>query len=270
MLHVIGRRNPALEIILTPARVQGDGAAKEIADAIRLLNEFGALDLILVTRGGGSLEDLWAFNEEAVARAIFESAIPVVSAVGHEIDFTIADFVADVRAATPSVAAELITEDVFASREFVADASGLLERAARRGLESATESFSQLGARLARLHPRRKLDDSFQRLDDLQSGLLRGLKTAAHSRTLVLENLAGRFLRARPSHKLKLRREALRQLEKRLNILGPEQVLARGYSITTDAATGQVLRDAAKIKAGQKLKTRLKRGEIFSRAETGD
>jgi exodeoxyribonuclease VII large subunit len=117
------------------------------------------------------------------------------------------------------------------------------------------------------LHPRRKLDDSLQRLDDLQSGLLRGLKTATHSRELILQNVAGRFLRAKPSLALKTRRETLRQLEKRLNSLGPEQVLARGYSITTDAATGKVLRDAAKIKAGQKMKTRLQRGEFSSRAE---
>ena len=114
VLHVIQRRNPGLEIIFVPCRVQGEGAAAEVAAAIRLLNEFNsalrtphsALDLILLTRGGGSLEDLWAFNEEIVARAIFESALPVVSAVGHEIDFTISDFVADVRAATPSAAAE--------------------------------------------------------------------------------------------------------------------------------------------------------------------
>jgi exodeoxyribonuclease VII large subunit len=273
VLHVVQRRNPALEIILAPCRVQGDGAAAEIAEAIRLLNEFVirhsslAIDLILLTRGGGSLEDLWAFNKEPVARAIFESAVPVVSAVGHEIDFTIADFVADVRAATPSAAAEIITEGVFASREFVSDAPALLQRAARRGLASAADNFSQLGGRLARLHPRRKLDESMQRLDDLQSGLLRGLKTAARSRGLVLENLAGRFLRAKPSLALKARRETLRQLEKRLNALGPEQVLARGYSITSDMATGKVLRDAAKVKAGQKLKTRLAKGEIKSAAE---
>jgi exodeoxyribonuclease VII large subunit len=276
VLHVVQRRNPALEIILVPARVQGDGAAREIAEAIRLLNEFGirnsefGIDLILITRGGGSLEDLWAFNEEALARAIFESAAPVVSAVGHEIDFTIADFVADVRAATPSAAAEIITEDVFASREFVGDAPALLQRAARRGLESAAENFSQLGGRLARLHPRRRLDDSLQRLDDLQAGLLRGLKTAVRSRGLVLENLAGRFLRAKPALALKARRDSLHQLEKRLNSLGPEQVLARGYSITTDAATGKVLHDAAKVKAGQKLKTRLAKGEVFSRTESVD
>ena len=290
VLHVIQRRNPALEIILAPCRVQGEGAAAEIAAGIRLLNEFQpgvqgprskvapggttldfgleALDLILVTRGGGSLEDLWAFNEEIVARAIFESALPVVSAVGHEIDFTIADFVADVRAATPSVAAELITEGVFASREFVRDAPLRLRQLARRKLERETENFASLAGRLSRVHPRRKLDESFQRLDDLQSDLLRNLKTAARARALVFENLAGRFLRAKPSHPLQRRCEALRQLEKRLNALGPEQVLARGYSITTDAATGKVLRDAANVAPGQRLKTRLAQGGVVSRVET--
>ena len=274
VLHVIQRRNPALEIILAPARVQGSGAAEEIAEAIRLLNDFSRgsetnvetnLDLILITRGGGSLEDLWAFNEEVVARAIFESDIPVVSAVGHEIDFTIADFVADLRAATPSAAAEIITGNFVASREFIIQAPSLLRRAARRGLASAAENFDSLAARLVRLHPRRRLDESMQRLDDLQSSLLRHLKSAARTRRLVLENATGRFIRAKPSHWIKLRREALRQLERRLNSLGPEQVLARGYSITMDAATGKVLRDAAKVTAGQKLKTRLKKGEVSSR-----
>jgi exodeoxyribonuclease VII large subunit len=273
VLHVIQRRHPALEIVLAPCRVQGDGAAKEIAEAIRTLNELNQqpatsnLELILVTRGGGSLEDLWAFNEEAVARAIFESAIPVVSAIGHEIDFTIADFVADFRAATPSAAAEIITAEVFASREFVAGATAWLQRAARRRLDHEIDRFDAVAGRLSRLHPRRRLNDSLQRLDDLQSGLLRNLKYAARSRTQKLEHLAGRFLRARPAFALKTRRETLRQLEKRLNALGPEQVLARGYSITTDAATGKVLRDAGMVAAGQKVKTRLTAGEFSSRVE---
>jgi exodeoxyribonuclease VII large subunit len=273
VLHVVQRRNPALEIILAPCRVQGDGAAEEIAEAVKLLNCYNVkskadstnLDLILVTRGGGSLEDLWAFNKEIVARAIFESAIPIVSAVGHEIDFTIADFVADVRAATPSAAAEIITEDVFASRELISDAMNLMRLRVRRRMRIESENFASLAGRLSRLHPRRKLDDSLQRLDDLQSGLLRNLKSASRSRNLLLQNLAGRFLRAKPSLALKMRRGNLRQLEKRLNSLGPEQVLARGYSITTDAASGKVLRDAATVEAGQKLKTRLAKGEIFSR-----
>jgi exodeoxyribonuclease VII large subunit len=283
VLHVVQRRNPSLAIILAPCRVQGQGAAEEIAEAIELLNEFNkagslrgddrtaqravptnGLDLILVTRGGGSLEDLWAFNEEVVARAMFESAIPVVSAVGHEIDFTIADFVADMRAATPSAAAEIITEGVFASRQLVAS----------------------LTQRMARMHPRRQLNEHLQRLDDLQTGLLRQTKQGVNERFVTWRNLASRLRQVRPKQFLKQRREVLKvsqrrlhelaqakvkncktslaATESRLRLLGPEQVLARGYSITLDAATGNVLRDAKKVKGGQKLKTRLNSGEIFS------
>jgi len=297
VLHVVQRRNPGLEIILAPCRVQGEGAAAEIAAAIRLLNEFNsaldsrpsALDLILVTRGGGSLEDLWAFNEEVVARAIFESAIPVVSAVGHEIDFTISDFVADVRAATPSAAAEIITEGVFASREFVAEAPALLRRRIRQRLEGAMEDFEQFRGRMARLHPRRRLNESLQRLDDSQSGLWRCAKQVTRERAVAWRNLTDRLLRVRPAQLLNERRESLvtsrrrlfelaqghlrngrnrfETMEARLRLLGPEQVLARGYSITMDAATDKVLRNAAEVKAGQRLKTRLKQGEILSRTE---
>src|ERR1039458_5106177 len=292
VLHVVQRRNPGLEIILAPCRVQGEGAAEEIAAAIKLLNEFseggaprrpdletqkelgsrGArpserLDLILVTRGGGSLEDLWAFNEEVVARAIFESAIPVVSAVGHEIDFTIGDFVADVRAATPSAAAEIITEGVFASRQLVVD----------------------LTQRMARAHPRRRMNELLQRLDDLQAGLLRCTRQGTKERQVAWQNLAERLSRVRPAQLLRQRRESLvvsrRRLheltqvhlrnwknrfgatESRLRLLGPEQVLSRGYSITMDAATGKVLRAAKDVKVGQHLKTRLKAGEVLSKVD---
>jgi exodeoxyribonuclease VII large subunit len=288
VLHVVRRRNPGLEIILAPCRVQGEGAAKEIAAAIRLLNEFSVgqasrlspseksqrqagslsyIDLILVTRGGGSLEDLWAFNEEVVARSIFESAIPVVSAVGHEIDFTISDFVADVRAATPSAAAEIITEGVFASRQFV---EGLVRR-------------------MMQAHPRKRLDESVQRLDDLQISLLRCGKQGVRERQVACQNLVARLRQVRPKQLLKQRRELLkvnrqrlRELarvrfrdlknglaatESRLRLLGPEQVLSRGYSITMDAASGKVLRDAAQVKTGQRLKTRLQKGEVSSHAE---
>ena len=275
VLHVVQRRNPGLEIILAPCRVQGQGAAEEIAAAIRLLNEFNlspvtrhsSLDLILITRGGGSLEDLWAFNEEAVARAIFESAVPVVSAVGHEIDFTISDFVADVRAATPSAAAEIITEGVFASRQLV----------------------GSLTQRMVRMHPRRQLNEHLQRLDDLQTDLQRQTRQDVNARLVSWKNLVSRLRQLRPKELLRQRREFLAATQKRLHdltrvqfkdckssllatesrlrLLGPEQVLARGYSITLDAATGKVLRDAAQVKAGQRLKTRLKNGEVTSRAE---
>ncbi len=295
VLHVIQRRNPALEIILAPCRVQGEGAAREIAGAIRSLNEFNAalrtphpaLDLILITRGGGSLEDLWAFNEEAVARAIFESAIPVVSAVGHEIDFTISDFVADFRAATPSAAAEIITEGVFASREFVAGAMATMNFCARQALARAREDFENISHRATRVHPQRWLDEQAQRLDDLFSTLVRCAKQGTRERRVAAHNLTARVLRVRPTQLVKQRRDELqlatRQLREqgrhqltnarnlfatqdaRLRLLGPEQVLSRGYSITTDATTGEILRDAKRVQAGQRLRTRLKSGEVVSR-----
>jgi exodeoxyribonuclease VII large subunit len=301
VLHVIARRQPGLEIIFVPCRVQGDGAALEVARAVRLLNDFSAsgaeqvrkresekvreaseapshfltlslshphkLDLILVTRGGGSLEDLWAFNEEAVARAIFESAVPVVSAVGHEIDFTIADFVADLRAATPSAAAELITEGAFASREFVADASARLRQLARQHLNTAEERFAQVRHRLALAHPRRRMQEWAQRLDEAGAALAREAKSHVRERQHRFRQAALRLQRLKPTTQLALRREQLSTLTSRLRLLSPESVLSRGYSITTDAATGSVLRDAQRAQPGQTLRTRLHRGEVWSRVE---
>ncbi len=297
VLHVIRRRNPGLEIILAPCRVQGDGAAREIAAAIKLLNEFNSsfdirhsqLDLILITRGGGSLEDLWAFNEEVVARAIFDSTLPVVSAVGHEIDFTISDFVADLRAATPSAAAEIITEGVFSSCEFVGEAARRIRQLADRQLEGKADELGQINGRLARVHPRRRLNDWLQQLDDLHASLLRCTTQGARQQRQTLQNFSERLMRVRPAqfvkqrrevfeqeksrlkeqmrHRLRERKDRLKALSARLRLLGPEQVLARGYSITMDATTGEVLRDAAKIKRGAGLKTRLKKGEVSSRVE---
>jgi exodeoxyribonuclease VII large subunit len=295
VLHVIARRYAGLEIVLAPCRVQGDGAAAEISGAIRLLNEAAVrnpahgVDLILVTRGGGSLEDLWAFNEEVLARAVFESTIPIVSAVGHEIDFTICDFVADFRAATPSAAAELITEHFFASRDFVGAAPGMLRQQLLRRMTRALEYFEDATARLQRAHPRRRLNEWLQRLDDLQNGMRRNVKSGVRERAGAARNASGRLARLRPAHVVAQRRElfqaqvrllqdlakanlrekqnTLANLIARLRLLGPEQVLARGYSITTDAVTGKVLRDAATVKAGQRLRTRVKIGEVRSIAE---
>lgn len=292
VLHVIERRQPSLEIVLAPCRVQGDGAAAEIAAAIRLLNEWSApaetrrLDLILVTRGGGSLEDLWAFNEEAVARAIFESALPVVSAVGHEIDFSISDFVADLRAATPSAAAELITEGPFASRQFVADAARRLRQLVRQHIEIDRDVLLQLAQRLVRLHPRRQLREKSQMVDDLQNALLRCVRQGWRDQRTKWQTLQQRLARVKPAVVLALRRQALRDLERRLRdhsrqdlkrkqasleplearlrLLSPDNVLARGYSITTDEATGKVLRAASETQPGQRLKTKLKSGEVRS------
>lgn len=349
ILHVVERRNPSLEIILAPCRVQGQGAAEEIAAAVRLLNDFSkgsikkaelrkrrqaeqsairnpqseislpltpalspkggegeetavsaasdsalrtphsALDLILVTRGGGSLEDLWAFNEEVVARAIFESELPVVSAVGHEIDFTISDFVADLRAATPSAAAEIITEGVYSSCQFLSEAAGRLRQLARQRLEDKEYEYLQAQQRLMRVHPRRRLNDWLQRLDDLQGSLWRCARQGTRSQQVAWRHLVERLSRLRPRQILEQRRMLLEQtrrrlqeltirqmdakgnrfltVEKHLRLLGPEQVLARGYSITMDDETGKVIRSADEVKPGQRLRTRLKRGEVRSGVE---
>ncbi|MGA2541755.1 MAG: exodeoxyribonuclease VII large subunit [Verrucomicrobiota bacterium] len=291
ILHVMQRRNPTVEIILAPCAVQGAGAAAEIAAAIALLNEWSQkspapLDLILVTRGGGSLEDLWAFNEEAVARAIFHSALPVVSAVGHEIDFTISDFVADLRAATPSAAAEVLTEGVFAGARRVAQVPAQLGERVRRRLLGERRHFEQLTRRLQTVHPRRQLHERRQQADELQLAVSRCARRQLQKLRQAWQTRRERLARLRPGRMLALRREwlqgrqrrlggqallllqNLRQraaaLAARLQLLGPEQVLARGYSITLDAATGRILRAAAETAPGQKLKTRLKTGEVSS------
>jgi exodeoxyribonuclease VII large subunit len=291
VLHVMQRRNPAVEIILTPCAVQGAGAAAEIAAAIALLNEWSRqspapLDLILLTRGGGSLEDLWAFNEEAVARAIFHSALPVVSAVGHEIDFTISDFVADLRAATPSAAAELLTEDVFSGAHRMAQFPAQLGEKVRRRLLAERRRFEQLARRLQALHPRRQLNERRQRTDELQLAVSRRARRSLQKLRQAWQAGRERLARVRPSRMIALRRENLAAQQRRLDaqvrlrlenlrrqtaslvarlqLLGPEQVLSRGYSITRDAATGRILRAAAETAPGQKLLTRLKTGEVTS------
>jgi len=295
VLHVVGRRFAGLPVVVAPARVQGQGAAREIAEGIRLLNAWAAagaeLDVILVTRGGGSLEDLWAFNEEVLARAIADSALPVVSAVGHEIDFTISDFVADLRAATPSAAAELLTAGYVASRERVGELSVRMPRWVRSLLAGTAESVGDLQRRLGRMHPRRRLEEHAQRMDDLGESLRAGVVRALRERRRHGGVLGQRLMAARPSARLvrearaqaELRRrllagarrgvaaqrERLARVQDRLRLLSPEAVLERGYSITLDAVTGKVVRDAADVVAGQRLVSRLAKGRIASVAEGG-
>ena len=293
VLHGVQRRNPALRLILAACRVQGPGAGEEIARAICLLNDWAGsperrLDAILVTRGGGSLEDLWAFNEEIVARAIFHSRIPVISAVGHEIDFTISDFVADLRAATPSAAAEILTEGAVASRRVVAETAEYLGTLARRRLAQQKEQIAAKNQRLLRLHPRRQLNEKLQYLDDLRSTLARCSRQTLRHYAVNAQNLQFRFLRFKPSlvigerkHELmdlhrslrevatqwiERRHSLLDQLGSRLRLLSPENVLARGYSITMDAASGRVIRNADEVRPKQRLRTKLAKGEIQSEA----
>lgn len=291
VLHAIQRRNPALRVLLAPCRVQGGGAAAEIASAIRLLNEWSAasdekLDLIMVTRGGGSLEDLWAFNEEIVARAIHGSELPVISAVGHEIDFTISDFVADLRAATPTAGAELITEGAVSIRPFVFEASRYLTELAHAAVEGKREKLGEQQRRLARVHPRRKLQEQAQRIDALQNSVELCFKHQWHQQQARFRAAHQRLARFRPSTWLekrngeaqrleeRLRRlaaEQLREMAARLNgartrleLLSPKQTLQRGYSITLNADNGKVIRDAAQVSPGSALRTIVQTGEILS------
>jgi len=289
VLHVLARRF-CPEVILDPVRVQGAGAAQEIARAIARLNRFSKsgqpLDVILVTRGGGSLEDLWCFNEEVVARAIAASEVPVVSAVGHEIDFTIADFVADFRAATPSAAAEILTQDWVDSREFV-DAAGMrLAQLARRRLVRSRNGLEGWVRRWGRLHPRRRLEARSQRVDDSAESLRRAAVRMVRFVGRILDGYRQRMLALRPQNRVKAgrhewarlrtalsmaparqlhrRRQRLEALVSRLRLLSPQNVLDRGYSLTFDADTGTLVRQAQGLVPGRRLQTRLQSGEVSS------
>lgn len=293
VLQVTRRRHPALEIVLCPCRVQGEGAAAEIADGVERLNRYAAarpsgkrLEAVLLTRGGGSLEDLWAFNEEIVARAIAASRLPVISAVGHEVDFTISDFVADLRAPTPSAAAELITEGVFSSREFVADSGGALRQLARRRLRRQAEVCDHLSRRLSTLQPRRLLNLHRQRLDDFEAVMGRAARARLERGFLIASQLAQQLSIHRPAAGLRRERERLRRLTElsaervrrnhgrmqnalerlgeALRLLSPLNVLERGYSITRNAESGRLVASVGDVKKGERIATTLRDGKVIS------
>ena len=214
VLHVVRRRQPSLQIVLAESRVQGKGAELEIIQGIEWLNSWSKtepMDLILITRGGGSLEDLWAFNEEVLARSIFSSKVPVVSAVGHEIDFTISDFVSDARAATPSAAAEIITAGAVALSESLVDTGGRLGRLMNRRHEYLQDRLGTVDHRLLRCHPQRTLQEHMQRVDELHDDLLRVSQILWKSGEQRWRGLAERLLRVRPELTLRRRRESLIQ-----------------------------------------------------------
>jgi exodeoxyribonuclease VII large subunit len=250
ILTVIQRRFERVCVLLRPVRVQGEGAAEEIAEGIADLNRFSAtapenaIDVLIVGRGGGSLEDLWAFNEEPVARAIFQSAIPVVSAVGHEIDFTIADFVADVRAATPSAAAELVVPRLDEVEATLGDCRSRLVNALRSRAEQARRALDAVLRSHGFMAPLVRVRQWQQRLDDT-------------AQRMVLS----------ASRQMKSKRERLATVSGQLESLSPLKVLARGYSITTRADSSQVVKDAAAVRPGESIATRLHRGRLISRVE---
>ena len=295
-LNVLHRRQPGISVVIYPVRVQGKGAAAEIASAVRAFGDPSAMsiepvDVIVVTRGGGSLEDLWEFNEEAVARAIAESPVPVVSAVGHEIDFTIADFAADLRAPTPSAAAEILSAD---SADLLARLDHLAARL-RRPVENkvdALRTFLNSVSRTALFQePARVLREQQQNLDrlaeDMQSSILSQLQNSRfqlerHSRTIASHSPERRMTEM--LHSLTLRNEAmerlcrnrlrdhLSRLEKSqavLEALNPSAALARGYTLTLNE-DGHVIRSASSTSQGQNLTTRFHDGAVRSRVESAE
>ena len=237
VLTTLAHRNPALGVVVYPVPVQGQGAARQIARMLSKANERAECDVLLLVRGGGSIEDLWQFNEEVVARAIRHSSIPVVVGVGHETDFTIADFAADARAPTPTAAAQLVCHARDEQLGRLAACVRSIAREMRRRLEYAAQGLDGLARRL--VHPAARL--------------------AAH-RDLVLQlNARLAFALAHCVHRAGSR---LERLQATLAGLDPSAVLSRGYSITYDAAGG-VLRDAANVREGERLRTRLARGELL-------
>lgn len=266
MLNVLRRRAPWLSILINPVRVQGTGAAQEIAVAIRELaapsEVFAPVDLIVVARGGGSIEDLWEFNEEIVARTIASVNVPVVSAVGHEIDFTICDFVADLRAPTPSAAAELIVPDIVDLRRQIDNGARALGRELLNRMRDAQQRLDH-----ARETLRRCLD---HKIDSYKRGLLHlaaALQTRSPARELVLRrnrlvDLRRRFVEL-PIRVLENARHRFRETEGILRVLGPEATLRRGYSITTDER-GALLRTVASVRLKMKIRTRVSDGEFES------
>ena len=263
MLRVIGRRFGELHIVIAPCRVQGEGAAEEIAQGLRDLNALGGVDVIIVGRGGGSLEDLWAFNEEIVARAIAGSKVPVVSAVGHEVDFTIADFVADLRAPTPSAAAELVVREKQAVVDSLGQLRARLERFAARPLRDLERRVDELTARL-----RREIRSELGRANHRVVLVTRALRASDPVARVAndrhrLENLQSRLITSL-TRRCDHARYGLRTAVGRLDSLSPLAVLGRGYSLTR-TPTGEVVHSPAQVQVGDGIRVLLHRGSLDAR-----
>ncbi|MBD3287386.1 exodeoxyribonuclease VII large subunit [candidate division KSB1 bacterium] len=239
LVNVINRRSPGTELILNPVKVQGDDAAPEIARAIEEFNEYGQVDVLVVGRGGGSLEDLWAFNEEIVARAIFNSKIPVISAVGHEIDYSISDFVADLRAPTPSAAAELAVPD---RQELQSKIRYMLQKMVTRihsEISFNQEKIKNIVNSYAFRRPADMVRQYEQRLDELT----RALETSQ-------------------KHRLRLLRERTDSITQKLNAINPEAIFKRGYSICYNKEDGSIVRKAKQLAPHDKINVKFSSGDI--------
>ena len=289
ILHVLARRFPALPVMVYPATVQGEGAPAELRAALARAVRRAECDVLLLARGGGSLEDLQAFNDEALARAIHACPIPVVTGIGHETDFTVADFVADLRAATPSAAAEAASPDAAAWQVRLAELAARLADATRDLLARRDERLAWLSGRLQVQHPARRLGDRMQRLDDLERRLRRAWEARARGAAHRLDAARSGLARHAPAtrvarlgehlaglrHRLRLatrqdlsrRRQALAAQARALDLVSPLATLGRGYAIVT-TPDGTILRRADATRAGDAVEARLAEGRLACRVET--
>ncbi|HBQ21744.1 MAG: hypothetical protein A2Z91_03225 [Deltaproteobacteria bacterium GWA2_38_16] len=260
MLNILNRRFSNLEILLVPVSVQGDKAAPEITRAIELVNQMNEHDVIIVGRGGGSLEDLWAFNEEIVARAVFASHIPIISAVGHEIDFTICDFVADLRAPTPSAAAELVVKNKIDLQKNILSQLNHLRQAFLTHVTRYKKQLAELSGRI--IDPRRKLEDWRLRLSDLQERLHYTLLQNVKNAKSNLENLSPK-LSSQIHLILERHRHHITRLKSLLKSLNPLAILERGFSITKILKTGHILRKSSEAKQQDMVSIELSSGKLM-------
>jgi len=257
-IHVLQRRCPRIGITVFGVKVQGEGAAEEVADAIREMGKRD-FDVLLVVRGGGSLEDLWAFNEEVVARAVVASPIPVISGVGHETDFTICDFVADVRAPTPSAAAEVVSRPDEDWREEVREWAERFHEATLEFLEEKKRRVGDLAGSYVFREPQKMLEMSGQRVDELALQLSRGLESGWRYRKQYVEGLLGRWAALRPERRLREFSLRVRAAMDRLRAMGPEETLKRGYALV-QSPEGKLIR---------KVEPALRQGDLVVRFADG-
>lgn len=289
VIKVLRRRAPHIAVTIFPAQVQGKGAAEELLEALGIALQRADCDLLLLTRGGGSIEDLAAFNDERLARAVASAGIPIVSAVGHEIDFTITDFVADRRAPTPSAAAELISPDAAALLQTVGKLSQRLQAGVRRRLQVESQHLARLAGRLQRAAPANRLRQQQQRLDGLDLRLLRSMRTIlseyrreigvqsrhlqAHSPTRRLAQLKQRFtglpqrLHQAWNHGYRRRLEHLAAAGRELNAVSPLATMHRGYAVLRRPADGRVIGQVAQVAPGESIEARLADGTLDLKVE---
>ncbi len=265
-VRILKRRGWRGRVVVLPAKVQGEGAAPEMIAMLALAQELGIFDLLVIGRGGGSLEDLWAFNEEPLVRAVAASAVPIISAVGHEIDFTLCDFAADVRAETPSAAAELISSQFVACAERAEQAGEAMTAALESAAARATERLDHARSRLRLLSPAAQIEQGFLRLDDMSNRLGSALRASVQARRQQFADARAALARVSPESRVQLESHRLLSLWKRLQAASPASVLNRGFAIVRDEAGKPVPRKAA-VRKGQRLVNQFADGEVRVTAE---